>query len=114
MLLQGSKKLVPTAIRLAKSETGKSIKNAVKNAALKGASNLASDVLKGENAKKSFKKNAALVSSDTIGAVSSIGAKALKRKLTGTGVLEKKSKTSNKNNKRKIKHIGSGFGSLFD
>lgn len=108
MLVQGSKKLVPAAIRLAKSETGKSIKNAVKNAAIKGASNLASDVLKGRSAKKSFKKNAAVVSSDAIGAVTTIGAKALKRKLT------ENSKSSNKNNKRKKKHNGSGFGSLFD
>lgn len=83
---QGAKKIVPTGIKLAKTETGKSLKKVVKDSAIKEATDLVSDE-----------------------AITSIGAKAIKRKLSGKSSKKNKTKTC-----KKSKQKGSGFGSLFD
>ena len=114
LLAQGAKKLVPRAIKLAKSKTGKSIRRTVKNAAIRGATNLAEDVLRGENVKSSIKKNAKKASSEAVTGVASIGAKALKRKLSEDSNNQKKSKSVFFKIKKKHKQRGSGSGTLFD
>ena len=70
---------------------------------------MASDVIKGQNTKTSFKKNTSNASSDAIEAVTSIGAAAIKRKLS-----EKTSKKNKTKNSKRSKQKGSGYGSLFD
>ena len=64
--------------------------------------------------KSSFKKNVKQASSEAITGVTSIGSKALKRKLSEDSNIQKKSKSANLKIKKKQKQRGSGFGTLFD
>ena len=95
-------------LRLAKTETGQSIKKAVKKAAFRGASNFAEDLLKGKDIKSSIKQNAKNASSEAISDVAVISANALKRKLDEGSASKKKPKKNKKQKQR-----GLGFDTLF-